>query len=160
MNTKFTFSKMTDEDAREVLGWKYTAPFDVYNRDLEDVGRLVEPTNLYLTVRDGDGAIVAYYCFGGQAQIAGGDYNEIALDIAGQARPDLLGSGFGEMFVRVAVDFGKMFFNPQKFRTTVPISNKRALKVCERAGFVIAGIFVSDEGNEFCILTKAVEPDE
>lgn len=164
MNTKFTFSKMTEPDAREVLTWRYDEPYDFYDRDphfLErDLTALVEPTNLYLSVRDGDGELVAYYCFGSEAQIEGGDYIETALDVTGQARPNMLASGFGEMFVRVATDFGTMFFHPERFRATVPAFNTRAIRMCEKAGFTSVGKFTSSDGVDFVVLTKAAEHED
>src|SRR5580765_2354470 len=162
-NTKFTFSKMTEPDAREILAWRYEEPYDFYDPsgdDLEkDVQTLIEPTNLYLAVRDGHGGLIAYYCFGGEAQVPGGEYAENALDIGGCARPDLLGSGLGEMFVRVAMDFGNMFFHPEKYRATIASFNTRALHMCEKAGFVWTQQFTREDGTEFVVLVKEAEKD-
>ena len=164
MNTKFTFSKMTEPDARAVLAWRYEAPYDFYDRDPHffdrDVATLIEPTNLYLSVRDGEGELIAYYCFGSEAQIEGGDYIETALDTMGQARPNILGSGFGEMFIRVAMDFGTMFFHPRRFRATVPAFNTRAIKLCEKAGFTSVTTFTRSDGVNFVVLTKVAERED
>lgn len=162
MNPKFTLSKMTEEDAREILSWRYDEPYDFYDPkdDLETgVQTLVEPTNLYLGVRDRDGELVAYYCFGGEAQVPGGDYTENALDISGGARPDKLGTGYGPMFVRVAMDFGQMFFSPEKYRATIAAFNTRALRMCENAGFVRSNEFIGPDGTEFVVLIKEAEPE-
>lgn len=154
---------MTEPDARDILSWRYDEPYDFYNpsdADLEkDVQDLIEPTNFYLAVRDGEDALVAYYCFGDEARVSGGDYADDALDISGGSRPDLLGTGMGEMFVRVAMDFGKMFFNPQKFRATLPAFNTRALRMCEKAGFESIGNFTRADGVDFVVLTKTVESE-
>jgi len=163
MNPKFTFSKMTEPDAREILTWRYDEPYDFYDpTDIDvdkDIEAMVEPTNLYLAVRDGDGQLIGYYCFGGEAQVSGGDYSENALDIGGGSRPDRLGTGSGEMFVRVAMDFGKMFFNPEKFRATVAAFNTRALRMCEKAGFVWSQRFTRADGTEFVVLVREAEKE-
>jgi RimJ/RimL family protein N-acetyltransferase len=162
-NTQFNFSKMTEPDAREILTWHYEPPYDVYDpsgRDLKrNVQTLTEPANLYLAVRDRDGDLIAYYCFGNEAQVPGGDYGENALDIAGSARPDLLGSGLGEMFVRVAMDFGNMFFHPEKYRATIAAFNTKALHICEKAGFVWKQQFSREDGNEFVVLVREAEKE-
>jgi RimJ/RimL family protein N-acetyltransferase len=65
----------------------------------------------------------------------------------------------GEMFVRVAMDFGKMFFNPEKYRATVAAFNTRALRMCEKAGFVWAEKFTREDGVEFVVLIKDAEKE-
>lgn len=163
MNPKFTFSKMTEPDARDILLWRYEEPYDFYNADggdLEnDIQSLIEPTNLYLAVRNHRDDLVAYYCFSAEAQVEGGDYSENALDIGGGARPDMLGTGFGTMFIRVAMDFGEMFFHPEKFRATIATFNTRALRMCEKVGFVRTQQFSRDDGTEFVVLVKEAEKE-
>lgn len=154
---------MTEPDAIEILSWRYEAPYDFYDPsgdELEkDLATLVEPTNLYLAVRDRGSELIGYYCFGEEAQVAGGDYSGNALDIGGSSRPDLLGTGMGEMFIRVATDFGKMFFHPEKYRATVAAFNTRALHMCEKAGFVWEQQFTREDGTEFVVLVKDVEKE-
>jgi RimJ/RimL family protein N-acetyltransferase len=154
---------MTEPDAREILTWRYDEPYDFYNPADEESGKdvdtLIEPTNLYLAVRNGEGDLIGYYCFGGEAQVPGGDYTESALDIGGGSRPDLLGTGMGEMFVRVAMDFGKMFFNPEKYRATIAAFNTRALHMCEKAGFAWTQQFMRADGTEFVVLVKDAEKE-
>jgi RimJ/RimL family protein N-acetyltransferase len=158
MSANYSFNKMTDADAREILSWRYEPPYDFYDpldEDLErDVAVLVEPTNLYLSVRNAEGDLIGYYCFGSQAHVEGGDYSEDALDIGGSVRPDLTGTGMGKMFVRVALDFAGIFFHPKKFRATVATFNTRALRTCENAGFVWTQKFRRPDGVEFAVLEK------
>jgi len=162
-NPKFTFSKMTEADALEILAWRYDAPYDVYDPSGDELQKnvaiLVEPTNFYLAVRDGDEELIGYYCFGEEAQVAGGDYSENALDIFGTSRPDMLGTGIGEMFIRVATDFGQLFFTPDKLRATVAAFNTRALRMCEKAGFIETSSFIREDGAKFVILTKEADPE-
>lgn len=163
-NQKFNLSKMTETDARELLSWQYPPPEDYYNLPEEnreaDVQRLVEPTNLYLAVRGNGDELTAYYCFGSEAQTPGGDYDENALDIRGWARPDLVGSGMGPMFVRLAVDFGQMFFKPEFLRATVPAFNSRARHLCKKMGFAETQEFTDDSGIDYVVLVKKAESPE
>ena len=151
---------MTEAEAREIVSWRYEAPLDVYGRGMdgeeEAVAELVEPGNLYLAVTDEDDNLIAYLCYGEKARAGGIEYSGDALDVFGAARPDLVGTGFGEMFVRAAVDFGTMFFRPGVLRASVGAFNERAIRVCEKAGFERAGGF-GDGGSDVVILTRSVE---
>jgi RimJ/RimL family protein N-acetyltransferase len=153
---------MSEADALEILAWHYDAPYDFYDPSgdemRKDIAALVEPTNFYLAVRDGNEELIGYYCFGEEAQVIGGDYSENALDIFGTSRPDILGTGIGEMFVRVATDFGQMFFTPDKLRATIAAFNTRALRMCEKAGFTETSSFTREDGTKFVILIKDADP--
>jgi RimJ/RimL family protein N-acetyltransferase len=70
-----------------------------------------------------------------------------------------MGTGIGEMFIRVAIDFGKMFFNPERYRATIAAFNTRALHLCEKAGFVWSQQFTRDDGTEFVVLVKEAEKE-
>jgi len=155
---KFSFSRMSDADAREVLGWRYEAPYDFYNPDpneLEnDIQALSDPKNSYHVVRDEKGAVLAYYCFGEQARVEGGDYSDEALDFGGGSRPDLTGGGFGATFIHLGMDFAEVVVAPKKFRVTIAASNSRALRMCESAGFERVQTFQGPQDTEFIVLTK------
>ena len=87
MNLKFSLLKMTEADAREILSWRYEAPYDFYDPAVDEIEQSVEtltkPTNLYLSIQDGNDQLIGYYCFGVEAQIPGGDYSENAFDFGG-----------------------------------------------------------------------------
>jgi len=155
---KFSFTRMTEEDAREILGWKYEEPYDYYNSDpseLEaDVQKLIDPQNIYFALRDEDGYLIGYYCFGSEARVEGGDYTENAVDIAGGVRPDMAGTGMGATFIQVGMDFAALIPPGGKFRITLASFNKRALNMCENADFRTVQTFRGPEGREFVILTK------
>ena len=135
----FTFHPMNEINARAILNWRYDAPYDLYNSDSdnieEDVQVFLDPQNVYHTITDRQGALVAYCCFGPDAQVRGGDYGTGALDIGLGMRPDLTGQGRGLTFVSAVLDFARRTFTPTAFRVTVAEFNKRALRVWEKAGF-------------------------
>ncbi len=153
-----TFHPMDEVDASAVLTWRYAEPYDFYNADpansANDVKSLVESANFYYSVKDGRAELVAYCCFGPDARVTGGDYGPPALDVGGGLRPDLTGAGLGLAWLRAVVAFGGRRFAPPVFRATVAAWNRRALLVCERAGFEVAGGFEKEGGGRFLMLLR------
>jgi ribosomal-protein-alanine N-acetyltransferase len=90
-----TFNPMDEASARLIPEWRYDAPYDIYNVAPGDVEKemqlLLDPQNAYHTITDEHGDLVAYCCFGLDAQVPGGDYSAAALDIGLGVRPDLTG---------------------------------------------------------------------
>jgi len=160
---KFSFTQMTEDDAREILGWRYDRPYDHYNSDPADletkVQELIDPQNCYFALRNEDGGLIGYYCFGGAAQVEGGDYAESAMDMSGGVRPEMTGSGFGATFMQVGIDFGGLLSSAEKFRVTVASSDKRALKMCESSDFRIVQSFRGPEDREFVVLVRDTSVD-
>ena len=150
---------MNEEDARAVLMWCYVGPYDFYNAGpeslVDDLKNLIDPANSYYSVRDDRGTLVAYCCFGPDARVPGGDYSLGALDVGGGLRPDLTGAGLGLSMLKAVLEFGSRRFAPSVFRGTVAAWNKRALLVCERAGFQVAGRFEREGGESFAILLRS-----
>jgi ribosomal-protein-alanine N-acetyltransferase len=154
----FQFPPMDEASARTILAWRYEAPYDIYNLDLEGadqvVGCFVEPANAYYTILDSKGELIAYCCFGSEGRVPGGDYESPALDIGLGVRPDLTGRGLGDAFVEAVLGFAKKQFAPSDYRVTVAEFNKRALRVWEKAGFRPLKRFERTfDGMPFVVLT-------
>ena len=130
---------MDDTSARTILSWRYEPPYDFYNLnpdDTEEATRaLMDPQNAYYTLSNQLGNLLAYCCFGADAQVRGGDYGVPALDIGLGVHPDLTGQGEGPAFVDAVLEFAQRTYPPAMFRVTVAQFNKRALRVWEEAGF-------------------------
>lgn len=130
---------MDEASARAIFEWLYDAPYDLYNLDPEDVEEnlqvFLDPQCAYYAITDQDGDLVAYCCFGPDAQVPGGDYRPAALDIGLGVRPDLTGQGCGLTYVQAVLDFALERFEPPALRVTVAEFNKRAQRMCEKAGF-------------------------
>jgi ribosomal-protein-alanine N-acetyltransferase len=130
---------MDEAKALAILEWRHEAPYDLYNLDpaslAEALRVFLDPQYAYYAITDHDGDLVAYCCFGPDAQVPGGDYRPSALDIGLGVRPDLTGQGLGLTYVSAALDFARRTFAPTAFRVTVAEFNKRAQRVCEKAGF-------------------------
>lgn len=137
---EYEFRPPTAADAREVLGWRYAAPYEIYNADPlnehGDSANLRDPATRYFVATDGTGAVVGFCCYGADARVAGGDYRDSdALDIGLGLRPDLTGHGQGRAFLDAALAFGREHLGARCYRLTVAAFNKRAIRVYERAGF-------------------------
>ena len=89
-----------------------------------------------------DGELVGFCCFGPAARVAGGDYRrEELLDVGLGLRPDLTGRGLGLAFVRAVLAHAGATRAPAGYRLTVAAFNRRAVRVYERAGFVLDHTF-------------------
>lgn len=153
----YEFLTMSQKDAESIVLWQYESTFSLYNMHAssrnENTASLLNPKNNYFVVYDTRGELIAFRCFGPEARVAGGTYHDDALDTGGGLRPDLTGKGYGLSLLLAGVELGKTLFQPKFFRVTVAAFNTRALKVCERAGFVKTEIFQRPvDRREFIIL--------
>jgi ribosomal-protein-alanine N-acetyltransferase len=158
----YRFDPMDEASARAIFQWRYGPPYEVYNldsADLEDELQLfLDPAHAYHRITDEGGNLVAYCCFGAEAQVPGGDYGQEALDVGMGVRPDLTGQGRGLGFVGAVLDFAAGMFAPAMYRVTVAQFNQRALRVWEKAGFRPVQTFArSGDGMSFVILARPVQ---
>ncbi|MEM8861689.1 MAG: GNAT family N-acetyltransferase [Chloroflexota bacterium] len=150
---QFDFRPMDRETAIKVASWRYEPPYDIYNAlDLEGTLECyLDPDYHYYSVWHKN-ELIAFRCFGPDAQVPGGDYSADALDMGGGLRPDLTGKGLGAGLMKAAFEFARKKFNPPAFRATVAGFNVRAQKVCLRVGYQEAKRFFSQRLNrEFVI---------
>jgi [ribosomal protein S18]-alanine N-acetyltransferase len=155
-----SFKPMTTEAARSILSWRYGEPYELYNADpanlIDDLAALTDPAYRYYAIYGEDGSLVAFCCFGEDAQVRGGDYAAPALDVGVGMRPDLTGRGQGAALIRDVLVWGQQAFGPTAFRCTVAAFNKRAQKACRQNGFRKSATFrrPSDK-QQFLIFTRA-----
>jgi ribosomal-protein-alanine N-acetyltransferase len=153
------FQPMDEASARAITRWHYDPPYDLYDLGSGDVEEMVQafldPRNHYFCIAAGGGELVAYCCFGPDAQVPGGDYRASALDIGMGMRPDLTGRGQGFHYVQALLNFARRTFAALAFRVTVAEFNLRALRVWEKAGFHTVQTFHrSLDGKAFRILAR------
>ena len=157
------FHPMDETAARAIATWRYEPPYEVYSLDTGDPDELVDcfldPANAYYYVVDGGGFLAAYCCFGPDARVPGGDYDNPALDVGLGVHPDRTGQGLGHAFVRAVLRFARQEFAPAEFRVTVAEFNERALRVWNAAGFQPVQKFERapngvPDGMPFLVLTK------
>lgn len=124
---------LTEEDARQVVGWGYAA--------LAELTPLLDRDRAYYSVANAAGEVVGCCCFGPEARQPGGDYTAPGLDLAAWLRPDLTGFGRGTRFVATVITFARALFGPLPLRVTVPRKDHRALHACAQVGFRPVGRF-------------------
>ena len=95
----FTFRKIDEIAARQMVSWQYDAPYDTYScapGELEaSVQWVLKSQHQYYTVWDENQELIGFRCFGEDTQVNGGDYSSDALDMGGGLRPDWAGKGLG-----------------------------------------------------------------
>ncbi len=140
---------MNETYAKEILSWKYRAPYDFYNNETtpENVKEMLG--NHYHAVVNQLGELVAYYCVGNAAQVPVGRqfgvYNEDYFDIGIGVKPDWTGKGYGSHFFSAILSFIKNEANKRPIRLTVASVNQRAIRLYQRFGFEQVTSFQRDD---------------
>jgi [ribosomal protein S18]-alanine N-acetyltransferase len=129
---RFEFTKMTDEEAQQIAGWRYVPPYDFYDSvsDPDDLAELLDPHRRgddYFSAFDEKGALVGLFQFKRESKVVG---------VGLRLRPDLTGKGLGHGFLVAGLEFARRSFSPEVFSLSVATFNERAIKVYEGVGFV------------------------
>jgi ribosomal-protein-alanine N-acetyltransferase len=172
---------MDEGTAGIVVVWQYPAPYDLYNTRAEDVEASItaflDPAYEYYKISDENGDVLAYFNFGVDARVGGGDYSEEALDIGLGLRPDLTGQGYGAIFMAAVLQFAdrgqaagksaniqdaRQETQPNEtvpvFRVTIAAFNTRAQHLWQKAGFCLQQSFRRQaDGMEFLIFTRSMQ---
>jgi [ribosomal protein S18]-alanine N-acetyltransferase len=157
----YSFAPITEEQAREMASWQYEGPYAFYNPDPEefeaDVAGYLDPQNAYYAITGDSGEMLGFCCFGPDARVPDGPYDEDLLDVGMGMRPDLTGKGGGHDAIMAVLDFARDKLKPKGFRATVAAFNNRALKLCQGAGFHEVARFSYDTGKgeqQFVLLAR------
>jgi [ribosomal protein S18]-alanine N-acetyltransferase len=134
---RFEFTKMKDEEAQEIAGWRYVPPYDFYDwiSNPDDLAEFLDPHRRgddYFSAFDEKGALVGSFRFKRDGKVVG-----VGLGL----RPDLTGKGLGHAFLVAGLEFARRSFSPDVFRLSVATFNERAIKVYEGVGFVQGRIY-------------------
>ena len=130
---------MTEEEAEEVISWRYPGEYAFYDmeRDVEDRAELraahVREAKYFSALQNSE--LIGFFEFD-----VDGDVVELGLGL----RPDLTGQGRGPTFLEAALAFARERFGAERFRLRVAEFNRRAIAVYERAGFVVDRRYVHD----------------
>jgi RimJ/RimL family protein N-acetyltransferase len=158
---EYSITPLSEENARELTTWQYDPPYDLYDLKPEDLTGLLNPDYGYHQVIDQKGILIGYCCFGLDAQVPGGDYQQNGpgvLDIGVGLRPDLTGRGRGITFVGAILDCGYAKYGPEVLRATIASFNQRSLRTFQCLGFEIQGSFIRESVNiQFYQLEKLVK---
>jgi len=97
-------------DAERIAGWRYEAPYDLYNVDgdiREHARRLIEDSRSRCYAIYSNGELTGFCSYGLDGQVPGGPYDTAATDIGMSIRPDLTGQGLGSGYVKAVCDFAR-----------------------------------------------------
>lgn len=157
---KLTFHIIDEQTARYILTWRYEPPYDFYNSDPEKLesalATLLNPENRYYTIWDESSTAIGYCCFGNEAQVPGGDYNQEALDVGMELRPDRTGQGQGTQIIQAVIAFAQQNFQASKLRLTIAAFNQRALRAWQKAGFETVSEFVKPSDNQRFVILMGI----
>jgi ribosomal-protein-alanine N-acetyltransferase len=149
----YQIAELTEDHARQILDWRYPAPYDFYNppipahdaadQALQDryVEEFLNPDNGFHAVLDGDQQLAGFCSYGHDGQVPGGDYAAPALDIGLGMRPELTGQGRGRAFFEAIVAYGADHYRAARLRLTVADFNHRAMALYGRFGFRVGARF-------------------
>lgn len=157
------FVPMRREHAEEIVTWHYPdyPLFQVSPEDNEfEIKVLLEPLYNYHVGLNQAGEIVGFCCFGADARVPGGSYEEVqALDVGLGLHPALVGKRLGLAFLQAALAFGAAKFAPRAFRATIAVFNRASRRIFEQAGFTLQERFQSASVRplEFIILRKEID---
>jgi L-amino acid N-acyltransferase YncA len=142
----------TAEEAREVAGWAYPPPFDLYDSDRGNpdlfVARDRDGGGYYPAV-DADGRLVAFAVVGAEARVAGQEPADGVVDVGMGVRPDTTSSGLGTALVGQVVALARDLGATSGVRAAVALFNERSLAVCRSAGFRPVRDFEGPGGRTF-----------
>lgn len=157
---KLSVKNITQQDAVDILCWKYEQPYDFYNAMLtpDAILKLLGPS--YYAVVDEQQEIVGFFCIGKAATVDTGHeasvYDENCIDFGIGMKPDLTGKGFGTRFFAFIVDYIERCYPGTPLRLTVASFNKRAIHLYEKFGFVKERTFTDEV--ELMTMKKDVVP--
>lgn len=152
---------LAEAHARQILEWRYDAPYDFYNppqerlNDEQYVREFLNPELRFHAVLDDDNRFVGFCSFGLDGQVPGGDYKRPALDIGVGMEPQYTGRGLGSAFFGSILKHVTTSIGASVARVTVADFNKRAIRLYRKFGFVKQSRF-RHTGNriDYTILIK------
>lgn len=159
----YHFSPITADEAGTVLRWRYHDLTYLLQPNEEnfdtDLAAMLRPDYHYYAVRDAQGELVGFCCYGEDAQVIGGDYTAPALDIGLGLRPELVGQGRARAFLQAVLDWGSEQFAPEMFRCTVAAANPRSQRMFARAGFMTVQRFPALDmiGFDFIVMVRVAD---
>ncbi|KUP24545.1 GNAT family protein [Paenibacillus sp. DMB5] len=159
---RYELRQMEEYDAREISGWKYEPPYDLYNMGDDPAGLQELLDGSYYAVTIPGNQLAGFFCYGGNARVPGGAEQGLykgdnVLDIGLGMKPEYTGAGQGMDFLRAGISFAEQQYAPGKLRLTVAAFNLRAAALYRKAGFELTGSFErtgGDNSMEFLVMER------
>lgn len=149
--------KMTENNAKHILSWKYEKPYDFYNNDVTEENLKEMQDGSYYALLNGQNDVVGFFCIGKNAQVPIGHqfgvYVDDFIDMGLGMHPSLVGKGNGTAFCTYILQYIKEQYIGTPIRLTVAIFNKRAIHLYEKLGFVSVAEFTT-HSTEFMTMIK------
>lgn len=159
MTISISFLPLTQEDAVEIMSWRYPAPYDFYNMADEEPNGFFDPASPHWSVRDTTGEMIGFVGVGVECTVPGGDYSHLATDIGIGMRPDQTGRGLGKQVIaRFIENIVIPEFHPPLLRATIATFNQRSLRTFLGLGFHESARFVTTinaQPFEWVVVTRA-----
>lgn len=130
----FAVEELSIEDGLDLAMWRTPGPWSV-----SDQLEAPPPDEGYWAIRDADGALVGYCCFGEAARVPGLPSDPAMLDVAIGLRPDLIGHGLSDKLARTGVDHGRAVAGDRKLRSVIAQDNAAGRRAAQKAGFRLSG---------------------
>jgi len=148
----FAVEELSIEDGMDLAMWQTPGPWSV-NDQLE----APRPDEGYWAIRDREGVLVGYCCFGEAARVPGLASDPTMLDVAIGLRPDLVGHGLSEELARTGVEHASLVAGDRKLRSVVAQENAAGRRAAQKAGFRVSGAHEIAGGalvSSYLIFTK------
>ena len=153
----YKVDNMTEQIAKEILGWRYSPPYDLYNGEINEEGLKEFMENPYYAIYNEE-SLVGFYCLGYVAQVPigylFGAYPEGYLDIGLGMKPALTGKGNGKDFLAFIINRLDQQEDVEPWRLTVAAFNKRAIALYEKFGFQKVAAFTNPNEMVFWVMTR------
>jgi [ribosomal protein S18]-alanine N-acetyltransferase len=151
----FRLVPLTEAHAREICGWRYPPPYDIYNWQpwellvsrQEELGDPYIRETQFRAILDRDEQLCGF------AQL----FPIVGVTRLGLGmRPDLCGQGLGTSFVRAIAEYARKTNPGNEIDLEVLTWNERALRTYRQAGFVVTDTYVrgtpSGPGEFHCMV--------
>ena len=148
---------LTEDEARDLAGWAYPAPFDVY--DSGDAGLFRQRTSDgegYYPAVDDAGRLVAFAVVGAEARVRGQEPAEGVVDVGVGVRPDATSRGVGTALLPQVLALAADLTGATAARAAVAAFNERSLALCRSAGFREVRSFPGPGDRPFLELVRAL----
>jgi RimJ/RimL family protein N-acetyltransferase len=134
----FTFLPMDAGRAKEIAGWRYPPPYDIYDGEPSEAALMTRVESRYAAVL-GDGQLVGFCCLGSEARVPGMRERAGVLDVGAGLHPDLVGRGRGARFLTAVMDYAWTEDPEALLRVCIAEFNLRAQRAVQFIGFTPAG---------------------
>jgi [ribosomal protein S18]-alanine N-acetyltransferase len=135
---RFTFVSMDAHRAKEIAGWSYPPPYDIYDGEPSEAAQMTRADSGYTAVLL-DERLVGFCCVGFEARVPGMRARDGVLDVGAGLRPDLVGRGLGARFLAAVMDYAWARDPTALLRVCIAEFNLRAQRAVLFIGFSPAG---------------------